>query len=80
MLFKRILRVHTDHYWNEHSRIGAALHNIAIVHLRTGNLDDAADAIEEAIRVRTLALGEHNSKVVVRATRRALMFSQDVHF
>ena len=46
-----------------HFRVGSALHNIAIVQLRDGNLDDALDAIEEAVRLRMIAFGQDSTKV-----------------
>ena len=39
------------------------MHNVAIANLRSGNLDDAMDAIEEAIKIRSRALGRKHSKV-----------------
>jgi hypothetical protein len=46
--------------------VGAALHNVAIANLRAGSLDDAMDAIEEAIKIRSRALGRGHSRVAVR--------------
>jgi tetratricopeptide (TPR) repeat protein len=43
--------------------VAAALHNIAIVQLRDGKLDEALDAIEEAVRIRRLAFGEDSPKL-----------------
>jgi tetratricopeptide (TPR) repeat protein len=57
------LRSHLDEYGNKHPRVGSALHNIAIVQLRDGSLDDALDAIEEAVRVRKAAFGNDHPKV-----------------
>ena len=45
--------------------MGAALHNVAIANLRAGSLDDAMDAIEEAIKIRSRALGRSHPKVAV---------------
>lgn len=45
--------------------MGAALHNVAVANLRGGQLDDARDAIEEAVRLRKLTLGDGSSKVAV---------------
>lgn len=45
--------------------MGAALHNVAVANLRAGLLDDARDAIEEAVRIRKLTLGEEHPKVAV---------------
>lgn len=50
-------------FGGKHKRVGAALHNVAIANLRSGNLDDAMDAIEEAIKIRSRALGRKHSKV-----------------
>ena len=52
-----------DRYGEEHHRVGSALHNVAVANLRSGLLDDARDAIEEAIRIRKLTLGEDDAKV-----------------
>ena len=52
-----------DRYGEEHYRVGSALHNVAVANLRSGLLDDARDAIEEAIRIRKLTLGEDDAKV-----------------
>ena len=52
-----------DRYGEEHERVGAALHNVAVANLRSGLLDDARDAIEEAVRIRKLTLGEHDKQV-----------------
>lgn len=43
--------------------MGAALHNVAIANLRAGSLDDAMDAIEEAIKIRSRALGRSHPRV-----------------
>ena len=48
--------------------MGAALHNVAIANLRAGSLDDAMDAIEEAIKIRSRALGRSHPKVAVRVS------------
>ncbi len=45
--------------------MGAALHNVAIANLRAGQLDEAVDAIEEAVRIRKLTLGKDSPKVAV---------------
>lgn len=54
-----------ERYGEEHERVGAALHNVAVANLRAGLLDDAKDAIEEAVRIRRLTLGEEHPKVAV---------------
>lgn len=50
-------------YGEKHERVGAALHNVAIANLRAGSLDDAMDAIEEAIKIRSRSLGRSHPKV-----------------
>lgn len=50
-------------YGESHQRIGSALHNVAVANLRANELSGARDAIEEAVRIRKAALGEHHSKV-----------------
>jgi hypothetical protein len=55
-----------EKFGEEHHRVGAALHNVAVANLRAGLLDDARDAIEEAVRIRKLTLGEKDPKVAVR--------------
>lgn len=52
-----------DRYGEEHHRVGSALHNVAVANLRSGLLEDARDAIEEAVRIRKLMLGEDDPKV-----------------
>ena len=43
--------------------MGSALHNVAIANLRAGSLDDAMDAIEEAIKIRSRSLGRQHPRV-----------------
>lgn len=50
-------------YGERHERVGAALHNVAIANLRAGSLDDAMDAIEEAIKIRSRSLGRSHPRV-----------------
>ncbi|KAG7354995.1 tetratricopeptide repeat family protein [Nitzschia inconspicua] len=61
--FESILSDLLERYGEEHERVGAALHNVAVANLRAGLLDDARDAIEEAVRIRKLTLGEDHAKV-----------------
>ena len=63
--FEEILADLLDRYGEEHDRVGAALHNVAVANLRAGHLKDARDAIEEAVRIRQVTLGRKNSKVAV---------------
>ena len=65
-IFESILSDILARFGGKHKRVGAALHNVAIANLRSGNLDDAMDAIEEAIKIRSRALGRKHSKVTVR--------------
>lgn len=62
-LFESILSALLDRYGEEHPRVGSALHNVAVANLRSGLLDDARDAIEEAVRIRRLTLGDDEPKV-----------------
>ena len=64
--FESILSDLLSKYGERHERVGAALHNVAIANLRAGSLDDAMDAIEEAIKIRSRALGRTHPKVAVR--------------
>lgn len=63
--FESILSDLLEKLGEEHHRVGAALHNVAVANLRAGLLDDARDAIEEAVRIRKLTLGDENPKVAV---------------
>lgn len=62
-VFESILSALLDRYGEEHHRVGSALHNVAVANLRSGLLDDARDAIEEAVRIRKLTLGGDEPKV-----------------
>lgn len=64
--FESILSDLLGKYGERHDRVGAALHNVAIANLRAGSLDDAMDAIEEAIKIRSRSLGRSHPKVAVR--------------
>eukprot|EP00977_Amphora_coffeiformis_P020599 scaffold8374_cov175-Amphora_coffeaeformis.AAC.38 len=61
--FEAILSELLARFGEKHERVGAALHNVAIANLRAGSLDDAMDAIEEAIKIRSRALGRSHPKV-----------------
>lgn len=63
--FESILSELLTRYGERHERVGAALHNVAIANLRAGSLDDAMDAIEEAIKIRSRALGRSHPRVTV---------------
>lgn len=63
--FESILSDLLARYGERHERVGAALHNVAIANLRAGSLDDAMDAIEEAIKIRSRALGRSHPRVAV---------------
>ena len=65
-----------DRYGEEHHRVGAALHNVAVANLRAGELTDARDAIEEAVRIREMTLGEKHPKVAVRLKHSFLLCFQ----
>eukprot|EP00537_Pseudo-nitzschia_pungens_P003368 CAMPEP_0172367352 /NCGR_PEP_ID=MMETSP1060-20121228/20858_1 /TAXON_ID=37318 /ORGANISM="Pseudo-nitzschia pungens, Strain cf. cingulata" /LENGTH=494 /DNA_ID=CAMNT_0013091573 /DNA_START=82 /DNA_END=1566 /DNA_ORIENTATION=+ len=62
-IFESILSALLNRYGEEHHRVGSALHNVAVANLRSGLLDDARDAIEEAVRIRKRTLGEDEPKV-----------------
>mmetsp|Transcript_26880 Transcript_26880/g.63147 ORF Transcript_26880/g.63147 Transcript_26880/m.63147 type:complete len:479 (+) Transcript_26880:339-1775(+) len=62
-IFESILSELLERYGEEHRRVGSALHNVAVANLRSGLLDDARDAIEEAVRIRKLTLGEDEPQV-----------------
>lgn len=66
--FESILSDLLEKFGEEHHRVGAALHNVAVANLRAGLLDDARDAIEEAVRIRKLTLGKEDSKVAVSSS------------
>lgn len=61
--FENILSALLDRYGEEHHRVGSALHNVAVANLRSGLLEDAKDAIEEAVRIRKLTVGDDDPKV-----------------
>mmetsp|Transcript_11277 Transcript_11277/g.16574 ORF Transcript_11277/g.16574 Transcript_11277/m.16574 type:complete len:477 (-) Transcript_11277:56-1486(-) len=61
--FEAILAAILERFGENHHRVGAALHNVGIANLRAGKLDDAMDAIEEAVRIRKLTLGPDDPKV-----------------
>jgi len=62
-VFESILSLLLERYGEEHHRVGSALHNVAVANLRSGLLGDARDAIEEAVRIRKLTLGEDEPQV-----------------
>ena len=64
--FEEILSTLVEEYGETHQRVGTALHNLGIVHLRAGSLTDAKDAIQTAVRIRIEQLGEFHPKVAVR--------------
>ena len=63
--FEEILGTLVEEYGETHKRVGSALHNLGIVHLRGGNYEDAFDAIQAAIRIRIAKLGDYHPKVAV---------------
>lgn len=67
--FESILATIIKHYGDIHYRVGAALHNVGIANLRAGKLEDAMDAMEEAVRIRKLTHGSDDPKVAVRRNR-----------
>ena len=65
--FEEIAALLISQHDESHHRVGAALHNIGIVHIRAGNYTDALDAIEEAVKIRKATLGRFHTKVAVSA-------------
>ena len=63
MKFEDIRDVLIEEYFEEHHRVGASLHNIAIVKVRCGEVEEACNIFREAIRIRKEMLGEYHSKV-----------------
>ena len=63
--FENILEILIEKYGEQHYRVGAAMHNIGIVHLRAGDLSDALEALELAVAVRKASLGKLHPKVAV---------------
>jgi hypothetical protein len=59
-----------ERYGENHHRVGAALHNVGIANLRLAKLDDALDAVEEAVRIRKITLGVRDPKVAVSSLYR----------
>ena len=71
--FESILASILERFGDSHHRVGAALHNVGIANLRAGKLDDAMDAIEEAVRIRKATLGPQDPKVAVSTFCRVVM-------
>lgn len=63
--FEEILSALVEEFGEEHARVGTALHNLGIVHLRAGNFNEAEDAIKTAIDIRKKELGKTHPKVAV---------------
>ena len=61
--FEGILDELMNSLGDSHRRVGSALHNVGIVNIRADNLDDAVDALEEAIRIRKDVHGPDHPKV-----------------
>ena len=61
--FEGILDELMNSLGDSHRRVGSALHNVGIVNIRADNLDDAIDALEEAIRIRKDVHGPDHPKV-----------------
>mmetsp|Transcript_27268 Transcript_27268/g.54971 ORF Transcript_27268/g.54971 Transcript_27268/m.54971 type:complete len:736 (-) Transcript_27268:1-2208(-) len=61
--FESILGLLMSSFGESHRRVGTALHNVAIVNIRANHLDDAIDAIEEAVRIRKEVHGPDHPKV-----------------
>ena len=61
--FEDILSELTSSLGDSHRRVASALHNVGVVNIRDNNLDDAIDALEEAIRIRKDVHGTDHPKV-----------------
>jgi len=61
--FEEILKSLVDEFGEGHKRVATALHNLAVVHLRMDNLEDAVDSIKAAINIRREIFGDHHHKV-----------------
>lgn len=61
--FEEILNILVDEFGEGHKRVATALHNLAVVHLRMDNLEDAFDSIKAAINIRRDKFGDHHHKV-----------------
>lgn len=61
--FEEMLNILVDEYGTSHKRVATALQNLSMVHQRAGNLEDALDCIETAIKIRKKMLGRYHLKV-----------------
>ena len=61
--FEGIRDVLVLEYFEEHPRVASILHNIAVVKVRRGEIEEACNIFREAIRIRKEMLGQYNSKV-----------------
>ena len=61
--FEVILNELTSSFGDSHRRVASALHNVGVVNIRDENLDDAIDALEEALRIRKDVHGTDHPKV-----------------
>jgi tetratricopeptide (TPR) repeat protein len=64
-LFESALRSHRAKYGDIHHLTGAGLHNCGIVHMVAGNYVQARMCFQEAISIRTAALGYSHPDVAV---------------
>lgn len=65
MTFESILARMLERFGEYNERVGTALHNVGIANLRASKLEDARDAIEEAVRIRKRTLGAEDHMVAV---------------
>jgi len=72
--FENILEILIEKYGEQHYRVGAAMHNIGIVHLRAGDLSDALEALELAVAVRKASLGKLHPKVADSLVEMGIVF------
>lgn len=64
-LFESILKSHRKQYGDYHKFVGAALHNVAIVHIRAKRHGKALVACQEAVMVRRKVLGNFHLDLAV---------------
>ena len=74
-LFSDIVSLHENQLGEWHPRYAAALHNLAIAQLQSGDLKSSIDSIEDALEKRRLSLGEESPKVVETLVQMGIILS-----
>lgn len=64
-MFETVLQCQRQKHGELHEEVGAALHNVGLVHLRAERHTEALEAFEWAVRVRKGALGRDHPDVAV---------------